>query len=149
MAGSYFKKAIEELLDNAFKFSKAGEPVRVTAGASGGRFVCGLGTQVKAHVERRYGVSFERPGPRLREYVLAMKAMFRAFRQLEKPGFVGEFYRFDLLPDMWSPGAIEPPGPHRGPHNSRNLDIGAIGAYGTPNVCLTLDDVAASVLRDT
>jgi len=79
--------------------------------ASGGRFVCGLGTQVKAHVERRYGVSFERPGPRLREYVLAMKAMFRAFRQLEKPGFVGEFYRFDLLPDMWSPGAIEPPDP--------------------------------------
>ena len=43
--------------------------------ATGGRFVLGLGTQVKAHIERRYATAFEHPGPRIREYVLAVKAM--------------------------------------------------------------------------
>lgn len=45
-----------------------------------GRFLLGIGTQVKAHVERRYSTEFEPPGPRLREYVLALKAIFRAFQ---------------------------------------------------------------------
>jgi probable F420-dependent oxidoreductase len=81
------------------------------AETTGGRFRVGLGTQVKAHIERRYGMAFAPPGPRLREYVLAMKAMFRAFRREEKPAFAGEFYRFDLLPDMWSPGPIDVPDP--------------------------------------
>jgi len=81
------------------------------AETTGGRFRVGLGTQVKAHIERRYGTTFDHPGPRLREYVLAMKAMFRAFRREEKPSFEGEFYRFTLLPDMWSPGPIDVPDP--------------------------------------
>src|SRR5262249_42859450 len=46
------------------------------ADASGGRFRLGLGTQVRAHIERRYASAFERPGPRLREYVMAIKACF-------------------------------------------------------------------------
>src|SRR3954454_24470627 len=66
------------------------------AETTGGRFRLGLGTQVKAHNERRYSVPFDRPGPRLRVYVLVMKAMFRAFRREEKPSFQGEFYRFDF-----------------------------------------------------
>jgi probable F420-dependent oxidoreductase len=79
--------------------------------ATGGRFVLGLGTQVKAHIERRYASAFEHPGPRMREYVLAVKAIFRAFRGAEKLEFGGDFYSFSLLPAMWSPGAIEPPDP--------------------------------------
>jgi probable F420-dependent oxidoreductase len=79
--------------------------------ATGGRFVLGLGTQVKAHIERRYGVAFEHPGPRMREYVLAVKASFRAFRRIEPLKFEGDFYSLSLLPDMWSPGPIEPPDP--------------------------------------
>ena len=79
--------------------------------ATGGRFVLGLGTQVKAHIERRYGTAFEHPGPRIREYVLAVKASFRAFRGLEPLEFEGDFYSLSLLPDMWSPGPIEPPDP--------------------------------------
>ena len=50
------------------------------AEATGGRFRLGLGTQVRAHITRRYGSDFEHPGPRLKEYVLAMQAIFRAFR---------------------------------------------------------------------
>ena len=79
--------------------------------ATDGRFVLGLGTQVKAHIERRYASAFEHPGPRIREYVLAVKAIFRAFRGTEKLDFSGEFYNFSLLPTMWSPGAITPPDP--------------------------------------
>src|SRR6266480_1428403 len=47
---------------------------------SGGRFRLGLGTQVRAHIERRYATEFDPPGPRLREYVDAVRAIFRAFR---------------------------------------------------------------------
>src|SRR3954447_1559877 len=56
------------------------------AGNTGGRFRLGLGSQVKAHVERRYGVPFDPPGPRLRDYVLAVQdalAAFRGSRQLD------------------------------------------------------------------
>src|SRR6202021_2647409 len=48
--------------------------------ATDGKFRLGLGTQVRTPVVRRYGVPFERPGPRLRDYVLAVKACFSAFR---------------------------------------------------------------------
>ncbi|MBM3670810.1 MAG: TIGR03617 family F420-dependent LLM class oxidoreductase [Actinobacteria bacterium] len=74
-----------------------------------GRFILGLGTQVKAHNERRYSVTFDHPGSRLRECVLALKAIFRAFQGEEKLDFHGDFWSFDLMPRMWSPGPIEHP----------------------------------------
>lgn len=81
------------------------------AEVSGGRFRLGLGTQVKAHVERRYGSEFEHPGPRLREYVAALRAIFRAFRGEEPLAHAGEFWNLSLLPAMWSPGPIDVPDP--------------------------------------
>lgn len=75
------------------------------AEATGGRFRLGLGTQVRAHIERRYGTAFDPPGPRLRDYVLAVKACFAAFRGA-KLDHHGEFYDLSLLPAMWSPGPI-------------------------------------------
>ncbi len=79
------------------------------ADATDGRFVLGLGTQVKAHIERRYSAAFEHPGSRLREYVLAVKAIFRAFQGDEPLDFHGDFWNFDLMPRMWSPGPIDTP----------------------------------------
>ena len=76
------------------------------AEATQGRFVLGLGTQVKAHIERRFGVPFDPPGPRLREYVQAVKACFRAFNGDEKLSFNGEYYTLSLLPAAWNPGPI-------------------------------------------
>jgi len=76
------------------------------AEATGGRFRAGLGTQVRAHITRRYGAEFEPPGPRLREYVNAMRSIFTAFRGDEPLSFDGDYYRLDLLPPQWSPGAI-------------------------------------------
>jgi len=81
------------------------------AQATDGRFTLGLGTQVRAHIERRYSAQYSHPGPRLKEYVEAVKAIFRAFRGEEKLRFDGEYYNFSLLPPQWSPGAIRQPDP--------------------------------------
>ncbi len=81
------------------------------AAATGGRFVLGLGSQVKAHIERRYSAEFAPPGPRMREYVESVKAIFRAFRGEEKLSYEGKYYHFSLLPSMWSPGPIDVPDP--------------------------------------
>ncbi len=77
------------------------------ADASRGRFVLGLGTQVRAHVERRYSAPYAPPGPRMREYVQALRAIFAAFRGEAPLRFEGDHYRFSLLPAAWSPGPIE------------------------------------------
>lgn len=74
-----------------------------------GRFVLGLGTQVKAHIERRYSATFDHPGSRLREYVLALRAIFRAFQGEEKLDFHGDYWSFDLMPATWSPGRMDYP----------------------------------------
>lgn len=81
------------------------------AEASGGRFRLGLGTQVRAHIERRYGCAFDPPGPRMREYVLAIRAAFNAFGSGEPLHYQGDFYQLSLLPPMWSPGPISVPTP--------------------------------------
>jgi probable F420-dependent oxidoreductase len=81
------------------------------AAATNGRFVLGLGSQVKAHVERRYSTEFSPPGPRMKEYVESVKAIFRAFAGEEKLSYEGEYYNFSLLPPTWSPGPIDVPAP--------------------------------------
>jgi probable F420-dependent oxidoreductase len=72
-----------------------------------GRFVLGLGTQVKAHVVRRFSAPFDQPVARLREYIHALRAIFRAFQGEEKLRFSGDFYQFSLLTDFFSPGPSE------------------------------------------
>lgn len=81
------------------------------AEASDGHFRLGLGTQVRAHVERRYSAEFSPPGPRLKEYVRAVRACFRAFAGEEKLDFQGEYWSMSLLPPQWSPGKIAQPAP--------------------------------------
>ena len=77
---------------------------------SGGRFQLGLGTQVKGHVERRYASPWSGPpGPRMREYVLCLKAMFETFQTGGKPDFDGKHYHFSLMNPFFNPGPIEHP----------------------------------------
>ena len=106
------------------------------AEATGGRFRLGLGTQVRAHITRRYGSDFEHPGPRLKEYVLAMQAIFRAFRGDEPLAVDGEFYHLDLLPAQWSPGPIGAPNPP--------IDVAAVN----PWMLRMAGEVADGVHRD-
>src|SRR5271163_3100828 len=88
--------------------------------ATGGKFRLGLGTQVRTHVVRRYGTAFERPGPRLRDYVLAVKACFTAFRTGTLDHH-GEFYDLDFITPQWSPGPIDAPDP--------KVDIAAVNPW--------------------
>ncbi len=81
------------------------------AETSGGRFVLGLGTQVKAHIERRYSAEYAPPGPRMKDYVLAVKSAFAAFRGDAELDHHGPYYDLDLLPAQWSPGPIGVPDP--------------------------------------
>jgi len=78
---------------------------------SDGRFQLGLGTQVKGHNERRYAAPWTAPpGPRLREYVRCLQAMFASFQHPEEPTyFEGEHYRFTMMPPFFNPGPIEHP----------------------------------------
>ena len=69
----------------------------------------GLGTQVKGHNERRFSVKFESPGPKLREAVLAMRAIWDCWQNGTRINFKGRFYRFDLMTPFFDPGPIEHP----------------------------------------
>ena len=88
--------------------------------ATGGRFRLGLGTQVKAHIERRYGMEFSRPGPRMRDYILAVKACFAAFRGAPLDHH-GEFYDLSFITPQWSPGKIDAPDP--------KVDVAAVNPW--------------------
>lgn len=78
--------------------------------ATAGRFRLGLGTQVRTHAVRRYAAPFAPPGPRMRDYILAVKASFAAFRG-EPLDHHGPFYELTFLTPQWSPGPIAAPDP--------------------------------------
>lgn len=92
--------------------------------ASRGRFVLGLGPQVRAHNENRFSVKWSPPAPRLREYVKAMRAIWRCWETGEKLHFEGEHYRFTLMTPNFTPESMHlPPVPVTlaavGPHTLR------------------------------
>lgn len=76
---------------------------------SGGRFILGLGTQVKPHVERRFGMVWDRPAARLREYILAIREVWRAWQTDGKLNFRGEFFKLTLMTPFFNPGPIDHP----------------------------------------
>lgn len=72
---------------------------------SSGRFMLGLGTQVKGHNERRYSTPWNSPpGPRLREYIQCLKAIFDTFQNNTRPDFQGEHYQFTMISPFFNPG---------------------------------------------
>jgi probable F420-dependent oxidoreductase len=77
---------------------------------SEGRFILGLGTQVKAHVTRRFSMPWDRPAARLREYILALRAIWDSFQTEGPLSFEGEFYSHTLMSPFFNPGPIEHPG---------------------------------------
>ena len=76
---------------------------------SDGRFILGLGTQVKAHIERRFSMPWGRPAARLEDYILALRAIWRSFQTKEPLDYKGEFYQHTLMTPFFNPGPIEHP----------------------------------------
>jgi probable F420-dependent oxidoreductase len=76
---------------------------------SGGRFHLGLGTQVRAHVERRFSMPFEHPAARVTDYIRCIRAIWDTFQNDTRPNYVGPFYRFKLSNPFFNPGPIAQP----------------------------------------
>jgi probable F420-dependent oxidoreductase len=103
-------------LGTAIAVAFARSPVAVAAAAwdlarlSDGRFLLGLGTQVRAHVERRFGMPWSgRPVAQLREYVTVLRAAWETWQTGTRPAFRGEHYRLTLMSPFFDPGPIDHP----------------------------------------
>jgi probable F420-dependent oxidoreductase len=71
---------------------------------SGGRFQLGLGSQVQAHIERRFAMPWSRPAARMEEFVRAVRAIWHAWGSGDRLAFRGEFYKHTLMTDFFNPG---------------------------------------------
>ncbi len=88
---------------------------------SNGRFVLGLGTQVKGHIERRFSTVWGSPGPRLREYILTLRAIWETWQHKTPLNYKGEFYAVDLMTPEFSPDPLPVPPPQ--------VQIAAVNTY--------------------
>lgn len=86
---------------------------------SGGRFVLGLGTQIQAHVERRFSMPWSDPAERMREYVQALRAIWHSWRTGDRLDFRGAHYQHTLMTPMFTPK------PH--PYGDPTIMIAAVG----------------------
>lgn len=89
--------------------------------STGGRFLLGLGTQVKGHINRRFSTEWVSPGPRLREYIEAMRAIWTTWQEGVPLRYRGDFYQFTLMTPFFDPGPLEYPFP--------KVFISAVGPY--------------------
>lgn len=71
---------------------------------SNGRFILGLGTQIQAHIEKRYSSVWDKPASRLRDMVLAIRAIFSAWESGDRLRYEGDFYKHTLMTPAFSPG---------------------------------------------
>jgi probable F420-dependent oxidoreductase len=78
---------------------------------SAGRFVLGLGSQIRPHIEKRFSMPWSHPAPRMRELILAIRAIWRAWETGDRLDFRGEFYTHTLMTPFFDPG----PNPHGNP----------------------------------
>jgi probable F420-dependent oxidoreductase len=69
-----------------------------------GRFVLGLGSQIRAHIVRRFSMPWSHPAARMREYVEALRAIWDCWREGTPLNFEGDFYRFTLMTPHFNPG---------------------------------------------
>jgi len=76
---------------------------------SKGRFTLGLGTQVKAHIERRFGLKWSAPVPRMREYVQAVRCVWKCWQEGVPLRFEGKHYNLSLMVPLFNPGPIDHP----------------------------------------
>lgn len=78
---------------------------------SGGRLLLGLGSQIKPHITRRFSMPWSHPAPRMREYILAMRAIWDCWHNGTRLDFQGQFYTHTLMTPFFDPG----PNPHGPP----------------------------------
>jgi probable F420-dependent oxidoreductase len=90
---------------------------------SKGRLLLGLGSQIKPHIEKRYSMPWSHPAPRMREYVLAMRAIWSCWNEGEPLNFRGEFYKHTLMTPFFNPGP--------NPYGTPKVYLAAVGELMT------------------
>ena len=101
---------------------------------SRGRLVLGLGSQIKPHIEKRFSMPWSPPARRMREFVVALRAIWRAWDEGQRLDFRGDFYRHTLMTPFFSPGPS--------PHGAARVYLGALG----DRMCEVAGEVADGVL---
>jgi probable F420-dependent oxidoreductase len=86
---------------------------------SGGRFTLGLGSQIRPHITRRYSMPWSKPAERMREFVLALRAIWDAWDGIAPLDFRGEFYTHTLMPPAFDPGPFT--------HGRPRVNIAGVG----------------------
>ena len=86
---------------------------------SSGRFILGLGTQIRTQIEKRFGAQFDKPVARMTELIAALRAIFAAWNSGERLDFRGDYYRHTLMTPTFNPG----PNPYGPPP----IYVGALG----------------------
>jgi len=86
---------------------------------SGGRFILGLGSQIRPHIEKRFSMPWSKPAARMREFILAMRAIWACWYDGEKLDFRGEFYNHTLMTPMFTPT--------NNPHGAPRVVLAAVG----------------------
>lgn len=76
---------------------------------SSGRLILGLGSQVKGHIERRFGMKWESPAPKMKETAMALRAVWESWQKGSRLGFKGRFFKLDLMTPFFNPGPIDNP----------------------------------------
>lgn len=76
---------------------------------SDGRFILGLGTQIRAHITRRFSTDWGSPGPRLRDYIMSLRAIWETWQNATPLRYEGEFYKFTLMTPFFNPGPVPKP----------------------------------------
>ena len=116
---------------------------------SKGRFRLGFGTQVKGHIQRRFSTDWEAPGPRLREYVQSLRAIWNSLQSGEKLNYHGESYHFSLMTPFFSPGPSEYPLPEvfTAAVNAYNCQVAGEVSDGLMLHSLTSPEYVKNVVR--
>ncbi len=109
LLGAEHTETIELGTGIAVAFGRTPMTVALTANdlqlASKGRFLLGLGSQIKPHIEKRFSMPWSHPAARMREYVLAMRAIWDNWNGVtDKLDFRGEFYTHTLMTPFFNPG---------------------------------------------
>ena len=86
---------------------------------SNGRFTLGLGSQIKPHIERRFSMPWSQPAERMRDFVLAVRAIQTSWQTGEKLDYRGEFYQHTLMTPMFAP--------QPNPHGAPRIAVAAVG----------------------
>jgi probable F420-dependent oxidoreductase len=97
---------------------------------SAGRFTLGIGTQVRGHITRRFNAAWDAPGPRLRDYVRALRAIWKCWQDGEPLDYTGRFYQFTLMTPEFDLGPSAYP---------TRLNLAAVNAFNTATAGMLCD----------